>query len=178
MQIMSVELSLNVGVKERNLATSSVLHMQCPWLSADLHPDKTMLLGVYWESGAKVMEIKVAEINAPLINNAEINVILTRIFKIRVNFMTRQFPIIRYSFPLLRSLNAFKVSIPPHTNTFEISFNSKSYKIQIKIIYKPIVENKRDIYRQIFKFECSSPLTRGIELVAYTYAPLGSLLTV
>ena len=67
MQTMFVELFLNLGVKQRNLATSSVLHKVHD--TGGSHPDKTMfffLSGVYRVFGAKIMAIKVAEINAPL----------------------------------------------------------------------------------------------------------------
>ena len=64
---MLVELSLNEGVKLRNLTTSSVLHSlhdtggSPPWLN-----NPFFLSGVYREFGAKIIEIKVAEKNAPL----------------------------------------------------------------------------------------------------------------
>ena len=64
---MFVELSLNMGIKWRNLATSSVLH-SVHMIPADLHPDKTMLfafwsVSIIWVDDKK---IKIAEINAPL----------------------------------------------------------------------------------------------------------------
>ena len=64
---MFVELSINIGIKWRNLATTGVLHSvhdtggSSPWQN-----NAFLLSGVYWEFGAKIMEIKVAEINAPL----------------------------------------------------------------------------------------------------------------
>ena len=39
---MFMELSINIGVKRRSLATSSSLH-SVHMIQADLHPDKTML---------------------------------------------------------------------------------------------------------------------------------------
>ena len=58
---MFVELSLNIGVKRRNLATSNVLHSA----HEDLYSDKTMFFSFWSVSrlGAKIIEIKVAEIN-------------------------------------------------------------------------------------------------------------------
>ena len=67
MQTMFVELFLNVGVKPEKLNISSVLHSVHH--TGDVHPDKTVfffLSEVYREFGAKIVEIKVLEINAPL----------------------------------------------------------------------------------------------------------------
>ena len=68
------------GVNQRNLTTSRVLHSSL--LLVDLHLAKILLFlrntsrmsKVYQEFRTEIMEIKVAEINAPLINGVEINV--------------------------------------------------------------------------------------------------------
>ena len=68
------------GVNQRNLNTSRVLHSSL--LLLDLHLDKILLFlrntsrmsKVYQEFQTEILEIKVAEINAPLINGTESNV--------------------------------------------------------------------------------------------------------
>ena len=69
---MFVELSLNMEIKWRNLATLSIL--ECLTGGSPPCQKKCFLLsGVYRKFGVKIMEIKVVEINAPL-NDTEINV--------------------------------------------------------------------------------------------------------
>ena len=64
MQTMFVELFLTIGVKPQNLECS----LQCPSYQgiSTLIKQCFFLSGVYWEFGAKIVEIKVMEINAPL----------------------------------------------------------------------------------------------------------------
>lgn len=81
MQTMFMELSLNVGVKRSNLATLSILHMQqkyWKWVNfvkdwSEIQCSKKAIVslvwrmsGVYREFVAKLLEIKVADINMPL----------------------------------------------------------------------------------------------------------------
>ena len=68
MQTMFVELSLNVEVKQRNLASSSVFHSVhdtdgCPPRSEN---NAFSFLECIENFGRKIMEIKIAKINAPL----------------------------------------------------------------------------------------------------------------